>query len=1408
MKRISLITAILLIPVFIFAQRGKDGNKVVGTANTIVNEYTALTANAAAGNTALTVTSSSLNANNRFTAPLAAGDLIMIIQMQGASILGSLNGTIASPIDSTWGQVTNYNNSGNNEFAEVFAVPNGTTITLRCGLKNNYTASGKVQVIRVPRYNTLTVNSPGIITCDAWNGTTGGVCAIEVLGNTVISSGASISATGKGFRGGALLENASGYGVDNIGSITNSYGAEKGEGIAGYQADYDPLGGRYCKGSAANGGGGGNGHNGGGGGGANGGNPNAWNGHGNPDLSVAGWVTAWNLEYPWKSSTTSSGGGKGGYTFSSSNQNAQTLGPTTNGSVPNTAWGGDYRRNHGGFGGRPLDYTTGRLFIGGGGGAGDQDDNNGGVGGNGGGLIYLISYGTVSGAGQVVSNGSNGSNATGSPSSTSYAGKDGAGGGGAGGTIILNSTGAISGITASANGGNGGNQNIVKGAFVFTVNEGEGPGGGGGGGYIALSNGAITQTVNGGNNGTTNSDGLTEFTPNGATRGGAGSSSQTITGYTDYTITANNVSICAGNSTTLSASLSGNVPAGATIEWYSAAAGGTVLGSGTTFTTPVLNSTTTYYVGICPGIYTQPVTVTVTSGFTITTSGNTGICPNTTAQLSASAAGATSYSWSPAGSLSNSTIANPVASPSVTTTYTVTIGNGSCSSTSSLTVTVFPAVTASAGADVAVCNGNSTTLSASGGTGYLWSPAGSLSSATIANPVATPPITTAYTVTVTDGNGCTNNDVVIVTVNALPAANAGQDAAMCSGSSIGLSASGGNSYAWLPAASLSNSSIANPVATPSVTTVYTVTVIDGNGCTNSDNVSITVNALPIADAGQDLTVCNGTSVALTATGGSSYLWTPAATLDNPAVSSPIATPSSTTSYTVTVTDANGCVNNDSITVTITTSQTAFAGPDLTICSGGSVQINTTATGGFSWSPAASLNNSMIASPWASPTVTTTYTVTVTNANGCNGSDTVTVNVNPLPSLSASGGTTICNGQSATISATVTGGSGAISYTWSNSSSTANSQTVSPSATTTYTVFATDSLGCTSAQQSITVTVNPLLSVTASASQPTVCAGGSSTLTAAATGGDGNYTYTWNPSLGAGNTVSPIVTTTYTVTASDNCGSPAVTAQITVTVSPAPVVSVTANNNSGCAPVCVDLSVQSTGSCSSLAWNFGDGNTSTNANPQNCFNIPGTYTVSVVCTDANGCSGSGTTTVNAYASPVGQYSMTNSTQVISPGEPIAPVCFTDQSTDALAWAWDFGDGTGTSALQSTCYQYADTGTYCARLFVINANGCADSIIHCISIDYASTYQVPNVFSPNGDGTNDVFRITAMNVKALQCTVFNRWGAELYSWSNVSGGWDGRSASGKISEDGVYYYIAVITRNDGTVKEEKGFIQLLH
>jgi gliding motility-associated-like protein len=1153
MKKLFFLSAFFLIASqMLLAQRGKDGPRTVSTANTIVNAYTSLTANATAGNMSISVASSTLNTN--FSTALSAGDLLLIIQMQGAILNGTpqpnnwspetwdIEGT---PNDSTWGQILNYNNAGNNELVMVESVPNSNTINLSCALQNNYTVSGKVQVIRVPRYTTLTINNGGTINCPAWNGTTGGVVAIEVLGNTVINSGGAINASALGFRGGVLDAVTDFGGTTEVASDNPKRGAEKGEGIGGYQADYNIYGGRFGKGAPANAGGGGQQWTAGGGGGANAG-LGVWTGRGNPSLIDANWAQAWNLEYNGFATATSSGGGRGGYTWSDNNQNALTTGTS------NSVWGGDQRHNGGGLGGRTLDYTNGKLFLGGGGGAGDQDNNFGGAGGAGGGLIYLLSYGSLSGAGQILSNGANGNNAAGSPPATSFSGKDGAGGAGAGGTIVIKSIGNVSGLTVQANGGNGGNQALTPGVFYFnTINEAEGPGGGGGGGYVAIANSSVSPQVNGGNNGTTNSAGLTEFTPNGATRGGAGIITVPLESL--FTITANDTVICGGVSVTLNANVSGVLPVGALIQWYSTPTGGTPVATGNTFTTPVINSTTSYYVGTCPGTYRDTVTITVSSS-----------------------------------------------------------------------------IIADAGNNVSICSGGSTQLNATGGTLYSWTPSTGLSANNIANPIASPAVTTTYYVTVSDVNGCSDIDSVTVTV--------------------------------------------------------------GN------NLTITIS--------NDTSICSGSSVTLTATatGATSYTWSPATTLSSVNTSSTVATPASTTTYYVVISDGSGCSGTDSVTVSVNTPAQINAGNDITIC----------------------------------------------------------------------------NGQSTNITATATGGSGApYSFTWNTGQTGAGPHTVSPTSTTSYIVNGTDASGCAAIADTVTVNVNPALNALLTANATTLCPGNSVTLTVNASGGDGNYTYSWTgvTSNSATANDTPVATTTYTVTVSDGCGSTPVTLQQTITVETAPNINFTSNISEGCEALTVVFTDNTSGSYTQK-WIFGDVSANgVGTSVSHTYQNNGVYNVVLELTSPTGCKYVDTNyaMITVYDKPIALFKFAPQ----SPVKPNTPIQFSDASAGAISWLWSF-ETNATSIAQNPLYTYANQGTYYVLLEVTSIDGCTDTV--SLEVIVRDELKVPNVFSPNGDGKNDRFVIEGLYGSGNTLYIYNRWGQLVYKSEDYKNEWDGDNRP-----EGTYYFI---------------------
>jgi hypothetical protein len=490
---------------------GHDGAYTVPAANTIVNLYAQLAgaADPVAGNTTITVTD--VNAN--FLGAVAKGDLLLIVQMAGATIDTTTNDSAA------YGTVTSLGNAGRYELIGVEGVAGGV-ITLACGLKNGYSRSGKTQVIRVPQYTTLTIGSGRSITAPAWDGVTGGVVAVHA--ETTMQLDGSVDVSAKGFRGGSTVgDDASGpagTAVTLYRSALNTDGAEKGEGIAGYQDEY--TNGRYGRGAPANAGGGGNSHNSGGGGGANAPSGVAWTGQGVMERCAAGttpdWTPAWQLDDGYLTNpagantcSNSQGGGRGGYSYSANDQDPLADAPGTCAGA--TSWGGACRREVGGLGGRPLtNDPSSRLFVGGGGGAGDGNNGVAGPGGRGGGLVFIIA-GSVAGAGSISANGEAGGNAV-----FTAGGGDSPGGGGGGGTVVVHAT-TLSAISITVNGGKGGDQ-VGSGSAT----EAEGPGGGGGGGYIAVSGGTPTKSATGGPGGTTDRAVMTTFAVDGATAGNAG----------------------------------------------------------------------------------------------------------------------------------------------------------------------------------------------------------------------------------------------------------------------------------------------------------------------------------------------------------------------------------------------------------------------------------------------------------------------------------------------------------------------------------------------------------------------------------------------------------------------------------------------------------------------------------------------------------------------------------------------------------------------------------------------------------------------------------------------------------------------------------------------------------------------
>lgn len=558
-------------------------------------------------------------------------------------------------------------------------------------------------------------------------------------------------------------------------------------------------------------------------------------------------------------------------------------------------------------------------------------------------------------------------------------------------------------------------------------------------------------------------------------------------------ITPSAPAICKGSSVSLTASGANSY------AWSTTASTASVSVSPTTTTTYTVTGTAA--TGTCSAA--ASVVVTVNAVPTANAGANKSVCKGASTSLTATGGG--TYAWSTSASAASISV-----TPAVTSTYTVTVTSNGCTSTDNAVVTVNAVPTANAGVDTEICKGKFASLSATStgaGATFNWSNA----TATAANTVS-PAATTTYTVTASiayTGNTCTGTDAVIVTVNALPTPTV-TATSPCVGGTLNLSSTTASSYSWSGPLSYT-ASTQYPIRTSAATTmngVYYVTVTDSKSCSNTSSVNVTVNPNPTANAGADKSICKGASTSLTATGGGAYAWSTSANTASISV-----TPAVTSTYTVTVT-SSGCTSTDNAVVTVNILPTA-AVTSATVCKGGTASV--TASGGTMYAWNTGLTTASIS---ITPNTTTTYTVTVTNQNGCTDTESTIVYVNALPTAAISGMSTICSGGSTTLTA-----SGGTSYAWNTSANTP-SITVSPISNTTYTVTVTSN-GCSDSE---VISVNVSTSLLASISgMSSICMGTSTSLTAS-----GGLTYTWNDnSTSAIRTVSPLVNTTYSVTASSN-----------------------------------------------------------------------------------------------------------------------------------------------------------------------------------------------------------------------------------------------------------------------------------
>lgn len=755
------------------------------------------------------------------------------------------------------------------------------------------------------------------------------------------------------------------------------------------------------------------------------------------------------------------------------------------------------------------------------------------------------------------------------------------------------------------------------------------------------------------------------------------------------------------------------------------------------------------------GTVTLPTTPTINTTPPTCTSAGSSVISNYNASVT--------YVFTPAGP---TVAAGGAINGMVTgTSYTVVARENGCDSAPSAAFSngaqTAPPATPTITTAPASCtsSGSSTITNYNASLTYIFSPTGPTAGA--GGVISGTTAGTNYTVIASDGNcdsppsTAFSNDAQLTR----PTAAISGNLTYCTGGNTTLTASGGVGYAWF---NLSGNNIGNSASVTVTQGSYAVLVTAANGCADTATATVTeLTSLTVNISGA-LNYCPGGNTTLTASGGNSYIWNDA---NNSTAASITVTAGN---YSVTGTDANGCTGSASVVVTQNTPPTINISGTLSYCEGSNTTLTASGASNYVWDDANNSTNTSI-------TVTQgNYTVTGTDANGCSATASATVSENALPAISISGLLNYCVGGNTTL--TATGGS---TYLWNTGDATASITVTQGN----YEVTATDGNGCIG-NASATVTETSSLVVNIDGNL-TFCSGTATTLNAT-----GGTSYTWGNGIN-----DPNITITqagvYSVTASDaSC-----TGTASVTVSEIQATPVNLGND---IIVCENLAVtiDAGGGYVSYTWNNGEDTQTLSPDAS------GNYAVTVV--DANGCSASSSVNVTFGSFPVVQ--LGNDTTVNKGGSVnISPV-ITPTPTGSVTYLWQSeGDGL-LSCTNCASPTITVQDTTVVTLTYTNEFGCSAQDNFTIFTIPALPIFIPNAFSPNRDGENDVFQIYGGGFKEFYLTIHNRWGQKVFESNDNTQVWDG-TFKGKEQEQGVYVYYVKFVSTDLVIQTLTGSVTLL-
>ena len=731
------------------------------------------------------------------------------------------------------------------------------------------------------------------------------------------------------------------------------------------------------------------------------------------------------------------------------------------------------------------------------------------------------------------------------------------------------------------------------------------------------------------------------------------------------------------------------------------------------------------------------------------------------------------------------------------------------------------------------CNGDATVNTSGGIAPYTWAWSNGAGTNSTANNLCDG----IYQVTSTDANNCTSTSTAIIAepdsiiINLVSTVDAS-----CNGYNDGSvtiqpeNGSGSYNYQWFGGGI---SSIDQTVGNLQAGTSYTVIVTDAydNSCQVSSIYTIgEPNPIVISDTSYNTTCnqSNGTAIVTNVTGGTptySYQWSPCP--------SPTGTcPSNSINglnngpYNVTVTDSHSCSETSIITVYDTPPPYLFSSNTTDVnCFGGSSGIAEIIVKGgtepysYFWSNGGqdSININLASG---------TYWVTVTDADGCEVITTFAIDEPSQIAIFADGPTTpVCINQLTHMSVSANGGTGTFNYVWSDATLTGQNVTAYPVGDVVYTVYAIDGNGCISPNAQVNIQVYPPIHVVVSP-DVSICLGETTQLTAVATGGNYNssYTYSWNTGI-IGNpiNVSPIDTFTYYVWAQDLCNSPSDTASVTVNVNLSPQIT-SVLTNEGCEPLdaILGITLADTSMFVVYNWNLGDGSgTSSEENPQHVYNNSGSYDVSLTLTSINGCKLDTTFIGNVIVFPNPDAAFYTDKERASIFDAL--INFSDATDDhgyPINWNWDFGDDSPMATNPNVSHIYEQSGNYTVMLAVMNNKGCTDTVYNNIEIYDEHRFYMPNAFRPLQDNWFYPKGIGIIE-DGYHFSIYNRWGEIIFETTEypegtdvvdrkgeIEGGWNGKYMNTKkLVQTDIYVWYVTLVDINGYSHEYAGWVNVI-